>query len=176
MKRIIAALDPSPDASDVLRAAVDVASATGARLSLLRVVEGAGEMPESDEALVSAARVQLRDLARDVPASQIESLQAKTGAPWREICNAAETGDADLVVVGARRLGPFERALGTTAARVANNCDRSALVVRVWHRTPKRMLVAGRTLGRGACGAARRSQRTPRRCRVARDLRGGSRP
>lgn len=142
MKRLLTALDASRGASDVLRAAVDVASAAGASVSMLRVVEGAGERPDSNEALASAARAELRELARDVPASRIASVLASTGVAWRDICEVARTDDVDLVVVGARRHGAFERTLGTTSTKVVAHCDRSVLVVRRWHESPKRVLVA----------------------------------
>lgn len=142
MKRVLAAVAPSPGDSDVLRAALDVARGADAKVSVLRVVEAAGEMPESNEALVSEARQQLQELTREVPAQRLDALLASTGVAWREICGAAESADADLVVIGARRYGPLERALGTTAARVVNHCNRSVLAVRGWRRPPERMLVA----------------------------------
>lgn len=142
MKRLLTALDASRGASDVLRAAVDVASAAGASVSVLRVVEGAGERPESNEALASAARAELRELARSVPASRIASVLASTGVPWRDICDVARTDDVDLVVIGARRYGVVERTLGTTSTKVVAHCDRSVLVVRRWHGPPKRVVVA----------------------------------
>lgn len=142
MRHVLAALDLSPAAGGVLRAALDIAASIGAKTSLLRVITRSGEMPESEESLRSAARWQLRELVAAVPPSCIGSLLATTGDVWREICQAAQTADADLVVLGARSHVLFERALGTTAAKVVNHCDRSVLVVRGWRPMPTRMLVA----------------------------------
>lgn len=142
MKKILVALDASDVAADVLRAAVDLASAEGAMLSLLRVIEGAGELAGSREALVTQARQQLHELARGVPAANLEAVIGIVGEAWREICRTAQNTDADLVVLGAKHYGAFERVLGTTAAKVVNRCDRSVLVVRGWRGLPKRLLVA----------------------------------
>lgn len=142
MKKILVALDASEAAADVLRAAVDLASAQGAALSLLRVIEGAGELAPSREALVSEARHQLHDLARGVPAANLEAVIGVVGEAWREICATAQRADTDLVVLGASRHGALERLLGTTVTRVVNHCDRSVLVVRGWRGLPKRLLVA----------------------------------
>jgi nucleotide-binding universal stress UspA family protein len=142
VRHIVAALDSSPGTFEVLTAAVDLATETGARLSLLRVVEGGGEPPESSEELLSAARADLHQFAREVPAARLERLCAAKGVAWEEICAAASTYDADLVAIGAHHYGPIERVLGTTTARVVNHCDRTVLVVRGWSRAPQRILVA----------------------------------
>jgi nucleotide-binding universal stress UspA family protein len=141
-QRILVALAPGSQASEVLQAAVDIAAETGGTLSALRVVEGAGESPESQHTLVSAARAELRELIGGVPVSWIDGLHTPTGTAWRQICDAARAGDDQLVVIGAHRRGRFEGTLGATAANVVNHCARSVLVVRGWRRSPRRMLVA----------------------------------
>jgi hypothetical protein len=75
IKRILTGLRPLSGAAGVLCAAADVASSTGAKLSLLRVIEGYRELSESRLALVSATQGQLRELARDVPPSLIDGLR-----------------------------------------------------------------------------------------------------
>ncbi|HEY8087795.1 MAG TPA: universal stress protein [Polyangiaceae bacterium] len=142
MKRILVAIDSSAVSGDVLRATVDLASAVRAHVSLLHVVEGAGDAYESGEALLSAARAQLDELTAGAPASGVEILQPARGIAWQGICESARTCDADLVSIGAHGYGPFERVLGTTAAKVVNHCGRSVLVVRRWRGPPRRMLVA----------------------------------
>lgn len=142
MRTVLAAVDSSPAAHDVLRAAADLAAAEGARILLLRVVEGAAEVAGSNEALAAQARQQLRELARALPASTLDAVIATFGDAWREICAAALTNGADLVLLGTRPQTPLERALGTTVTRVVNHCDRSVLVVRAWRGFPQRVLVA----------------------------------
>jgi universal stress protein F len=142
MKNILAALDSSPGTFDVLTAAIDLATLTGAKIALLRVVTGGGERSVASEALLSTARADLLELARKVPAVRLEGLHATAGVAWEQICAAASTHDTDLVAIGAHRYGPIARALGTTAARVVNHCDRCVLVVRGWRRSPRRILVA----------------------------------
>jgi nucleotide-binding universal stress UspA family protein len=142
MRTILAALDSSPAAQDVLRAAADIAAAEGARILLLRVVEGAAEVAGSNEALAAQARQQLRELARALPAGSLDGVIATLGDAWRKICAAAQSNGVDLVLLGTRPHTALERVLGTTATRVVNHCDRSVLVVRAWRGFPQHVLVA----------------------------------
>lgn len=142
MRTVLAALDSSPAAQDVLRAAADIAAAEDARILLLRVVEGAAEVAGSKEALAAQARQQLWELAHVLPADSLDAVIATLGDAWREICAAAQTNGADLVLLGTRPHTALERALGTTATRVVNHCDRSVLVVRAWRGFPQHVLVA----------------------------------
>jgi universal stress protein F len=142
MKRVLVAVEASPNASKLLRATMDLVSTARATVSLLEVIEDAGERPESTATLVETAQGRLRELSRNLPPSHAGSLQATAGVAWREICAAAQRDDVDLVVLGAHRHSALERALGTTAAKVINHCDRSVLVVRAWTGPPKRILVA----------------------------------
>jgi len=121
MRHILACLDPSPSALDVLRAAVDLASATDARVSALRVIEGAGAEPELSGVLRSAAKEDLRALASAVPPCRLERIYARKGTAWEGISKAARHVDADLIAIGASRHGPLRRVLGTTAASSASN-------------------------------------------------------
>jgi len=77
-----------------------------------------------------------------VPPSRLDRLYARLGTAWQELSEAALHADSDLVVIGAGRHGPLRRAIGTTAAKVVNHCDRSVLVVREWRGPLARFLVA----------------------------------
>jgi len=117
LRRILAGLDDSPNAAVVLHAAAAVAGLTGAELHLHRA-GGAG------------ARDSLEELARQVPAGAVKGTSWGTSDPTASICGAAREIDADLVVVGAVGHRSGGALLGSTAGRVANQCDRSVLIVR----------------------------------------------
>jgi nucleotide-binding universal stress UspA family protein len=139
MKRILVCLDASPRAVFVLQTAVDLARRPGARLSILRTV---GIPPEIDqgmfvhaaatviETMTNRANLELAGLTKDVPPALIEGFHVHIGTPWDTICREATALDSDLVVIGSHGYSGFDRILGTTAAKVVNNCDRSVLVVR----------------------------------------------
>jgi nucleotide-binding universal stress UspA family protein len=142
MRDVLAALDHAPGSRGVLRAAVDIGSAIGATISLMRVVEVAAKRAGSDEALLSRAKQQLTDLARAGAPGARRRILVSMGETWREICGTAHTTNADLVVLGTRRHSWLEGPLGTTARTVLSRCDRSTLVVRGWAGLPNRILVA----------------------------------
>jgi nucleotide-binding universal stress UspA family protein len=139
MKRILACLDGSQRAPSVLAAAVDLARRTGAKVRVFRAVGLPPELPtqiyslspnELPNLLLENAKKELTELARDVPPDLLDGIYTHIGTPWDAICTAAQTHDADLVVVGSHGYGALDRVLGTTAAKVVNHADCSVLVVR----------------------------------------------
>jgi nucleotide-binding universal stress UspA family protein len=131
MKRILLCLDKSPLAADVHRAALDIARSSRAKVRFFRVIEGAGELPETDEDLVTAARSELDQFGRNDPSDLVAGSRAEISeVTWKAICEAAREENADLIVIGAHSHGLIARVLGTTAASVVNHADRSVLVVR----------------------------------------------
>jgi nucleotide-binding universal stress UspA family protein len=82
------------------------------------------------ETMTTRAKLDLQQLAKDLPPSLVESIHVHIGTPWDTICREATSLDCDLVVLGSHGYSGFDRILGTTAGKVANHCDRSVLVVR----------------------------------------------
>jgi universal stress protein F len=146
MKRILVCLDDSPRAPFVLATAAELAKRVGGRMCLLRAV---GIPPEMDrlmsvkagadliETMTDRAKLELKGLAAELPASAIEGLHVHIGTPWDSICREAKELDCDIVVIGSHGYSGFDRVLGTTAAKVVNHCDRSVFVVRQSPRTPQ---------------------------------------
>jgi nucleotide-binding universal stress UspA family protein len=140
MSRLLVALDGSPRAPGVLKAAVAQAQATGAELMLLRAVGIPGDLPFTTMAMSPAdvlsvleqrAKTELTELAKNlVPKGTRWELGVETGTAWQVICHTAQVIDASLIVIGSHGYGALDRVLGTTAARVVNHADRSVLVVR----------------------------------------------
>jgi nucleotide-binding universal stress UspA family protein len=138
MKRILVALDASAVARHVLDQAASMARALGARLVLFRAVTVPPELPAElflapdgvEGELVKRAHADLEKLTAGLSPELVAGMQAKVGAPWQAICDAAAREGADLIVVGSHGYRGLDRLLGTTAARVVNHADRSVLVVR----------------------------------------------
>ena len=112
MSKILAAIEPSAAAGPVL----DVATALAARLGLtpvaLHVLEGD---PEPVRMLAERWGVQLLLVEGETPADAILA--------------ALDAQDAELAVVGARRLRAGPRPAGTTALAVASGSARPVVVV-----------------------------------------------
>lgn len=139
MKKILVALDASPLASHVLEAAVANARAFGGGLALLRVVSVPASHSEAEllmplhgvtHPLLSIADEDLERLSASVPADVPVTREVRVGVPWRVICEAADEGDVDLIVIGAHRHKLLDRVFGTTTGHVVTQSDRPTLVVR----------------------------------------------
>lgn len=139
MRRILVALDDSPEAAGVLDAAARLARQMDSRLVLLRVVGLAATLPadaylvppvQLEGSLVEHARESLHALAGRVAGSLVESTRVEIGSPWDVICHLAKREDVALIVMGSHSHGILGRLLGTTASHVVNHADRSVLVVR----------------------------------------------
>ncbi len=141
MKRILVCLDPSPRAAHVLERSLAVATASGAKVILFRVVglPHDAHVPPEALAMSPAELVELwrRNAERDLegvrgslPPAAVESIVVKVGSPWQTICSAAKELEVDLIAIGSHGYSPIDHVLGTTAAKVVNHADRSVLVVR----------------------------------------------
>ena len=140
MKTLLVGLDNTPESASVLASAVALALPTGAKITLLHVVDVPAELPPpgslllvlptSKNDLVLAARQHLALLAEDVPAALRGDIVVETGNPADVICDVARDRDASMVLIGAHRHGVVRRVLGTTAAHVVNQIDRPLVVVR----------------------------------------------
>jgi nucleotide-binding universal stress UspA family protein len=140
MRRLLVALDGSPRAPAILKAAIAQAQALGAELVLLRAVGVPSDLPFTAIAMSPAdvlslleqrANNELTELAGSlVPAGVRWTVKVEASTAWQAICQEAQTIDASLIVIGSHGYSAVDRLLGTTAARVVNHADRSVLVVR----------------------------------------------
>ena len=141
MQRILVGLDNSPKSAAVLRAALHVAHAEGAKIIVLHALPITTELPAEarelspDEAqafLEARERAAIEAYLVGVPRGVLEAVYVRPGTAWHSLCNAAEEEKADLIVVGAHghRLTRLDRVLGTTAAKVVDHAACSVLVVR----------------------------------------------
>jgi nucleotide-binding universal stress UspA family protein len=139
MQTVLAALDGSPRAKAVLSEAVATARANGASLVLMRAVGLPADVPQdfwktTDSSLLELLEAQAREYLAlceaEVPAKVRGGTHVVIGAPWEAICRTAQTLGASLVVIGSHGYAGVDRLLGTTAAKVANHCACSVLVVK----------------------------------------------
>jgi nucleotide-binding universal stress UspA family protein len=139
MKRILVAIDSSPRATAVLKAAIDFAKLTGAKLRLFRAVALPVELPSTlwavpqsqlMEDFVARARRDLQEMEATVPRELLDGATVEVGVAWDAICEAARAHEVDLIVIGSHGYGLVDRIVGTTAAKVVNHADRAVLVVR----------------------------------------------
>ena len=123
---MLVAVDTSPHAERVLRAAFELAQSIEARVHVFHALDAApaddglgslGEATQRLSALIGGAEATL------------EPLIISRGATWRRILDAAERINADVVVIGSRAARRDDQVLGSTAARVVDRADRPVLVV-----------------------------------------------
>ncbi len=138
ISNILVALDDSGRAPGVFRAAAEIASRFGARLTPVRAIVVPPEVPAAARAslddplpahLQAAALAELRELARPLAAVQLQQPIVAVGQPWRASLDCADSVDADLIVIGSHGYHAVDRVLGTTAGKVANVSHRNVLVV-----------------------------------------------
>lgn len=140
-KTILSPVDLGPNTEITLETARGLAEANGAKLILLHVVplpvEVVGQ-PMLVEPLSYAqdeARVRLEHLARNFNRKVPVEVAAVIGDPVREILNAIEERDADLVVMATHsRTGLSHFFLGSVTARIVRDSPVPVLAVPVHHR------------------------------------------
>ena len=146
LRRVLVAVDGSADARTAARFAAHLALPPSVTLRLLGVVEppeyplvapelGTPTLFEAIDEIVAARRHALEEelvtLAPELAVrAPVEPVIAE-GRPAAEILRAARNGAADLIVVGARGLGPVKRLLlGSVSERVLHESDCPVLVVK----------------------------------------------
>ena len=141
MKKILAAIDGSPEADAAAQTAADLAAASGARLTIVYVVPHhpppgpaaylsdweRGDVVERDYAPALLRDVELRCQR---PGLEMETMTS-IGPIADTLADLAEAGAFDLVVVGHRGRGAVKRTLlGSVADRLVQISPRPVLVVR----------------------------------------------
>lgn len=139
MKRILVGVDGSPPSHKALRVAIQLAKATGARLTLAFVGQPPVLPPETYRELLGKIESEHRRYASEaLSAAQAIAREGGVeaeglplyGAPAEALCNAANSENSDLIVVGSRGLGAVKRAfVGSVSDRVAHIANRPVLVV-----------------------------------------------
>jgi nucleotide-binding universal stress UspA family protein len=139
--RVLAALDASEDAGDVLAHAILVAQVHRARLTLLMVVPPpsawAGARPEAAASIVPGLEAlferELASAREAVPADVSVTTILDHGHPAARILARAREGDHDLVILGSRGHGGLRAAADSVSLKVLHHSPVPVLVIRVPH-------------------------------------------
>lgn len=141
-KHILVAVDFSPAADIVAKAALDVVRRYGASLSLIHVVDylpplGFGDdftpsptLLIDEHELLEQGRVSLKKFATKLGLETTRQ-QILAGMPKQEILHAAEEQDIDLIVIGSHGRHGLNRLLGSTARSILNDAPCDVLAVRI---------------------------------------------
>lgn len=161
-KRILVAMDFSPDAKAALQQAVWLARESHARIvvahtvpDLRRVANFSPVAPEVDvwqgqsielqREIRESADNTLRQLIVDLNAADLDvTVDTFLGEPFVEITRAVQQQRYDLVLAGTRGLAAWEQFLvGSTAKRLIRKCPSSVWIVKAQHvGSPKAVLAA----------------------------------
>jgi len=142
-KTILCPMDFSPSAMQALRSALALARQDRGTVTLFHVIEWLSEHEPRAQTLftvgegpmmIEDAQERLRSL---VTSESVEwcaiAPQVVGGSPSRKIIEAAESGSADLIVMGAQGLGGLRLALlGSTTQQVVRGASCPVMTVRSW--------------------------------------------
>ena len=142
LNRILVAVDGSEGSRKAVTFAQQLATPTGAHLSLLTVVEPPTVIPivpfegfyygtfDPSPDNLAAAQKALTDLATQLPKDQVKG-RVEVGPAADTIVRIAKEEAVDLVVIGARGLSGAERLLlGSVSDRVVHHCPCPVTVVK----------------------------------------------
>jgi nucleotide-binding universal stress UspA family protein len=143
MKKILVATDGSEKSKHAMEEAASLAKAFDAEITVISVSQdtqfyigdqtfGSGHMFVLQEDIEKAVK-QILKRASEFFAEK--GLEVKTvlgkGYPADVICETAEEGQFDLIVLGSRGLGSIKGfILGSVSSRVAHHCKKNVLIVK----------------------------------------------
>ena len=141
IKKVLFPTDFSTPADKAFEYACFMAESNKADLELLHVVdqisgltyyEGLAITPmEIAENMTKRAREGLQALVDRVEGSVNVVESVRQGSAWFQICEAAEKGNADMIVIGSHgRTGLSHALMGSVAERVARHASSPVLIVR----------------------------------------------
>lgn len=139
-RKILCPVDFSPDSERAVRQVATATEDRSAKVELLHVVEpivypveyGIGRVPSVDLETTIAAKAdeKLKELSRLLPGHEVTT-RVEFGAPWRRICDIAEEGGFDLIVLATHGLtGLKHLLLGSVAERVVCHAPCPVLTVK----------------------------------------------
>jgi nucleotide-binding universal stress UspA family protein len=139
IKKVLAPVDGSESSKKALEMAIALAETAGATVTVLEVIEEFGPLPGYYEAApIGQDRVKWVSEQRF---EKVHTVLEKTGVKWDRrvvegyaadrICEIAEGGRYDMIVIGSRGLNPIGRFLiGSVSDRVIHHAPCSVTVVR----------------------------------------------
>jgi len=156
IKKILYATDMSPNARYAFGYAASLANRYDAKITIIHVVEELsptaqlligdiiGEKRwsslkgEREDTIITTIRERLENFCesfyREMPQCRlaIERVLVETGPAVSRIIEAAESTDADVIVMGSHGQGMLQEVMiGSTSRRVLRRCNKPVLVVRL---------------------------------------------
>ena len=141
-QRILAAVDLTDEASEVVAAAQRQAGYTNAELHLVNVIKpvthtyagldmnASGIVASLDQQLLDQAKEEIHKLANEAGISA-ERVHIKNGSPAAEIRATAEAIEADLIIMGTHGQHGLGLLLGSTANGVLHGVQCDVLTIRI---------------------------------------------
>lgn len=138
-KKVLAAIDLTEEAPQVINKAAEIAKVHGAELVLAHVVEPVGyayggdipmDLTELQDQLDAAAKEQLANYGASHGVST-ENQVVTVGRPESEIHRLQEDRGVDLIVVGSHGRSGIQLLLGSTANGVLHGAKCDVLAVRI---------------------------------------------
>jgi nucleotide-binding universal stress UspA family protein len=139
VKNILVPTDFSEQSLDALAYAENIAEVTGAKLTLINVVEPVvlpvplTTLAMDNDRIIRGTNTKLKKLAAEhgIGADMLDRIVVSEGAAWNEIVRAARNLKCDLIVIATHGRSGLEHAfLGSTAERVIRHAHCPVLVVR----------------------------------------------
>jgi nucleotide-binding universal stress UspA family protein len=145
MEKILMATDGSASAHEAVGVGVELAAEHGAEVTFIHVFPADNyviaarlgpALPKPDEVDTDESEVALRQAANVADAAGVSYvLERLSGDTVDEIVTAADSMDADVIVIGSRGRGPMTSALlGSVSRGVLNESRRPVLIVRGAHQ------------------------------------------
>lgn len=138
---ILIAVDSSPEAGEVVRAAKEIAGDSGAALSLITVIRPLAYAYGTEYGMVPGANLNIEREAVDLAKKNQDRLAKEfdleciksvvMGQPAQEIRRLAESGNSDLIVIGSHGRHGLGLLLGSTANSVLHGAPCDVYVVRI---------------------------------------------
>ena len=144
MEKILMATDGSASAHEAVGVGVELAAEHGAEVTFIHVFPADNyviaarlgpALPKPDEVDTDENEVALRQAANVADAAGVSYvLERVSGDTVDEIVTAADSMDADVIVIGSRGRGPMTSALlGSVSRGVLSESRRPVLIVRGIH-------------------------------------------
>lgn len=139
-EHILVAVDLTEECDPVIKRARELATASGAKLSLVHIVEPmamafGGDAPmdfsQLYEQQVSQAKERLERLIAKYPEVTEDNSHVNYGQPRKEIHELAKKQNCDLIVVGSHGRHGLALLLGSTANDVLHGAPCDVLAVRL---------------------------------------------
>ena len=142
LRRLLVAVDGSPSSELALAAAVRAAKLDNAAITLITVEPdvsaevlrwssaGVPSIPTLQMEARLAAESVLRDIVARMPKEIPLTLLHRRGKPGPEIVAAADEGDYDAVILGARGAGRVTALLGSVSQYVMHRANTHVIVAR----------------------------------------------